>query len=388
MNKQNITKRMKSAALGAVALVAGIAVQSASAAEPINIGFTTDFSGPTATLTMVEAPVVEMVVKEINAAGGINGRPINLIVQDNASDPAKAVGNAKMFKEKYNTRAIIAGVTSTVNIALKAWAEKNHVSIIAPDPQSDKLWDKKGKSWFFRTAPPASLLVDATLVRLKKLGYTKVAFEGTTLAWGTDTLATLKERAPAYGITIVASSLAEPKTKDLSIQAKQLKESGAQALICTDYEAETVVLARALKAIGWKPYVIHTSAANINASVSLSSPETFDGWETVATVDTSKPLVQKIWTKTEAYAGKKIDHDEKAIRAYDAIMLLVEALRKSGNVNDATAIRDAYYKLPAYERALGAKGDKGGFAEGKNHLLSAEGVVIYSLKAGKMVAAK
>ncbi|HZV82955.1 MAG TPA: ABC transporter substrate-binding protein, partial [Geobacteraceae bacterium] len=214
------------------------------------------------------------------------------------------------------------------------------------------------------------------------------AFEGTTLAWGTDTLATLKERAPAYGITIVSSSMAEPKTKDLSIQAKQLKESGAQALICTDYEAETVVLARALKAIGWKPYVIHTSAANINASVSLSTPETFDGWETVATVDTSKPLVQKIWSKTEAYAGKKIDHDEKAIRAYDAIMLLVEALKKSGNVNDATAIRDAYYKLPAYERALGAKGDKGGFAEGKNHLLSAEGVVIYALKAGKMVAAK
>jgi branched-chain amino acid transport system substrate-binding protein len=337
---------------------------------------------------MVEAPVVEMVVKEINAAGGINGRPINLIVQDNASDPSKALGNVKMFKEKYNCKVIIAGVTSSVNIALKSWAEKNHVSIIAGDPQSDKLWDKKGKSWFFRTAPPASLLVEATLARLKRLGYTKVAFEGTTLAWGTDTLATLKEKAPEYGIKIVAASLAEPKTKDLSIQAKQLKESGAQALICADYEAETVVLARALKAINWKPYIIHTSAANINASISLSSPETFDGWETVATADNSKPLVQKIWAKTEAYMGKKVDRDEKAIRAYDAISLLIEALRKSGDVENATAIRDAYYKLNNYERALGPKGSKGGFLEGKNHLLSTDGVIIYALKAGKMVAAR
>ena len=358
------------------------------AAEPINIGFTTDFSGPTATLTLVEAPVVEMVVKEVNAAGGINGRQINLIIQDNASDPAKAIGNAKMFKDKYNTKAIIAGVTSSVNIALKAWAEKNHVSVIAFDPQSDKLWDKSGKSWFFRTAPPASLLVEATLARLKKLGYTKVAFEGTSLAWGTDTLATIKEKAPAYGITLVGTALAEPKTKDLSIQAKQLKESGAQALICADYEAETAVFARAMKAIGWKPYAIHTSAANINASMSLGSTELFDGWETVTIADNTKPLVQKIWAKTEAFAGKKIDHDEKAIRTYDAISLLVEALKKSGNPNDATAIRDAYYKLNNYERAIGQQGGKGGFVVGRNHLLTAEGVIIYALKAGKMVPAK
>jgi branched-chain amino acid transport system substrate-binding protein len=370
------------------ALVLFPALHSARAAEPINVGFTTDYSGPTAILTMVEAPVVEMVVKEVNAAGGINGRPINLIVQDNASDPAKALGNVKMFKEKYNVKAIIAGVTSSVNIALKAWAEKNHVAVIAPDPQSDKLWDRKGKSWFFRTAPPASLLVEATLARLKKLGYTKVAFEGTTLAWGTDTLATVKEKAPAYGIKVVGVSLAEPKTKDLSIQAKQLKESGAQALICADYEAETLVLARALKSVGWKPFIIHTSAANINASMSLGSPETFDGWETVATADNSKPLVQKIWARTEAYTGKKIDHDEKAIRTYDAISLLIEALRKSGNVENPTAIRDAYYKLSGYERALGPKGSKGGFVEGKNHLLGSDGVVIYALKAGKMIAAK
>ena len=388
MKKRSSSKRFVAGMLIAVALLLVGSLPSAFAAAPINVGFTTDFSGPTATLTIVEAPVVEMVVKEINAAGGINGRQINLIVQDNASDPAKALGNVKMFKEKYNAKAIIAGVTSSVNIALKAWAEKNHISIIAFDPQSDKLWDKKGKSWFFRTAPPASLLVEATLSRLKKLGYTKVAFEGTTLAWGTDTLATLKEKAPQYGITIVAVALAEPKTKDLSIQAKQLKESGAQALVCSDYEAETVVLARALKTIGWKPHVIHTSAANINASMSLSSPETFDDWETVTITDNTKSLVQKIWAKTEAYTGKKIDHDEKAIRTYDAIKLLTEALKKSGNVENSTAIRDAYYKLPNYERALGPKGDKGGFVEGKNHLLTSEGIIIYVLKAGKMVAAK
>jgi branched-chain amino acid transport system substrate-binding protein len=361
-----------------------ILIPAVFAGEPINVGFTTDFSGPTATLTMVEAPVVEMVVKQVNDAGGINGRPINLIVQDNGSDPAKAIGNAKMFKEQYGAKAIIAGVTSTVNLALKAWAEKNHVSVIAFDPQSDKLWDKKGKSWFFRTSPPASLLVHATLARIKKLGYTKVAYEGTALAWGTDTLKSIKELAPEYEITIVAEALVEPKTKDLTIQARQLKESGAEAVICADYEAETVVLARAMSSVEWKPFAIHTSAANINASIALSSPETFEGWETVTIADSSRPEVKDIWAKTEAFAGKSIDHDEKAIRTFDAISLLVAALKQSGNPDDATAIRDAYYKLDNYPRAIGQSGGKGGFAEGRNHLLGTEGVVIYGIHSGQM----
>lgn len=369
----------------AIALLLFVSYQPALAADPINIGFTSDFSGVDATLTMVEAPVVEMVIKEVNAAGGINGRQINLIILDNGSDPAKAVGNVKMFKEQYHCNAIIAGVTSTVNIALKAWAEKNQVSIIAFDPQSDKLWDKSGKSWFFRTSPPASLLVQAALTRMKKLGYTKIAFEGTTLAWGTDTLRTIKEEAPKFGITLVAESLAEPKTKDLTIQAKKLKDSGAQAVICAEYPTETVVFARALNMVGWKPFIIHTSGANINSSITLGSPEMFDGWQTVTTADSTKPLVQMIWTKTEAFTGKKIDRDEKAPRTYDAVSLLIAALKASGNVEDPTAIRDAYYKLDTFERAIGQKGGKGGFAVGRNHLLSAEGIVAYTLKAGKMI---
>ena len=374
--------------LAATVLVLTVSFHQTLAAEPINVGFTTDFSGPTATLTMVEAPVVEMAVKEVNAAGGINGRQINLIIQDNGSDPAKALGNVKMFKEQYHAKVIIAGVVSSVAIALKGWADKNHVPIIMFDPQTDKVWQKTGKAWFFRTSPPASLLVHATLARLKKLGYTKVAFEGTTLAWGTDTLATTKELAPSYGIQIVSEILSDIKTKDLTIQAKQMKDSGAQALICCDYEAETVVLARAMASVGWKPFVIDTSAANVHSSITMGTPGMFDGWEVVSIADSTKPLVREIWAKTAAFAGKKIEEDEKAPRTYDAIALLIAALKASGNPDDSTAIRDAFYNLPNYERATGTQGGKGGFVVGKNHLMDVEGVVIYTVKEGKYSVVK
>lgn len=379
--------------LAVIALLVFVSFQSVHAAEPINIGFTSDFSGLDASKGMQEAPVVEMVVKEINTHGGIKGRQINLITQDNASDPAKAVGNAKMFKQQYKCKAIIAGVTSSVCIALKAWGDQNHVPIIALDPQSDKLWVQSGKSWFFRTETPASPRVEAILSRLKKLGHTKVAFEGTTLAWGTDSLAVFKEKAPAYGIKIVAEVLTDPKTKDLSIQVKKLKDSGAQAVICVEYEAETAGLARAMRAIGWKPYTVCASGANMSAAMAFGSPELFNGWETVTQIDPTKPLVKKLWASSKAFAaasGKNVTmvEDEKGPRAYDAISLLVEALKLSGNPDDSTAIRDAFYKIKNYERALGPKGSKGGFAEGKNHLLAVGDLVINVAKNGKLVTVK
>lgn len=386
--KQHSSRMHAVMMLAAGALFLVFSFHPAFAAQPINVGFTTDFSGPAATLTMQEAPVVEMVVKEINAAGGIKGRPINLITQDNGSDPAKALGNAKMFKEQYKCKVIIAGVTSSVCLALKNWADQNRIPIIAIDPASDKLLVKSGKAWFFRTEDPIFLSVEAALARLKKLGHTTIAFEGSTLAWGTDTLKMIKEKAPAYGIKVVSEVQVEPKAKDLTLQAKRLKDSGAKAVFCADYEAETAGLAKAMNSIGWKPYVIHVSAANLTSATKLGSPDMFNGWETLQAADISKPLARKVFERVKAYTGKPVDEDKKVLRAYDAISLLAEALKASGNPDDSTAIREAFYKLPKYERATGKAGGKGGFVVGKNHLVDLDDEIIYTVKGGKLTPAK
>ena len=358
------------------------------AAEPINVGFTADFSGSNAASGMQAAPVVELVVKQINNSGGINGRPINLVTLDNGSDNAKATGNLILFKDKYRCKAVIANSTSSVAMVLKAWAEKNRIPVIAVNPQSDKLWVKSGKSWFLRVETPASPRVEAALAKVKKLGYTKIAFEGSTLAWGTDTLATLKEKAPAYGLQLVSEVLVEPKTKDLTLQAKKLKDSGAQAVICAEYDAETAGLARAMKNIDWQPYVLHTSSANMTNALALADPAMLAGWETLQQIDPNKPLVRNTWSRTKEHTGKAPLENEEGPRAMDGINLLVAALKLSGNPDNSTAIRDAFYKIRDYERVLGKLGGKGGFTEGKNHLLDVQDLVIYTVKNGKIIPAK
>ena len=388
MKKRRMSGKWFGMGMIVVTMILFGSLHSSYAAEPIPLCSMSDFSSVGAVFGIQEVPVIEMVVKEVNAAGGINGRPIKLTIQDAASDPSKAIGIARMFKEQYKCKVIIGPVISSVGLALKAWGEKNQISVMAIDPATDRIWDKSGKSWIFRTEVPGQIRLIAGLARMKKLGYTKVAFEGSTLAWGTDSLNVLKEKAPEYGMTVVGAVQVEPKTKDLTIQAKQLMDTGAQAVICADYEAEAGVFARAMKSIGWKPYVFHVSSATYTNTLATNPPELFEGWETSMTIDATKPIIKEIWNKTSAFTGKAMIQDEKAPRVWDAINLLLAAMKAGGNPDDSVAIRDGYYKLKNYERAIGKKGSKGGYVEGKNHLLDIDDLVPYTTVAGKLVPAK
>lgn len=375
--------------IGVLGLFWGFLLVSSSAAssdKAINVGFCSDFSGVTAQEGIQEAPVVEMVVKEINEAGGINGRPVNLHVLDHGNDSAKMMGLLKVLKDREKCVALIQGVTSSTGIAAKAWAERNRIPIINADSISDKLIHKQGKAWFFRSMGTTSARIEGNLIRLKKLGYKKIGFQGTTLAFGTDVLSFVKKTAPKYGLDLVGEVLCEPKSKDLTIQARKLKKTGAEALIVAEYPAETGVWARALKSIGWSPYLSHAGGAVISAAIGISPPELFEGWECAQPIDSDKALVKEIWDKYEKYTGKRYE-DEKGPRMHDAIKLLLEAIKISGNPDDPEAIREGFYKIKDYPIALGLPETKGSYEIGRNDTITAKDITIYAIKNGKLVKA-
>ena len=70
-----------------------------------------------------------------------------------------------------------------------------------------------------------------------------------------------------------------------------------------------------MNSIGWKPYVIHTSAATLTAGLALAQPELFEGWETLQQIDPTKPLILDIWKKIKDHTGKAPIENEEGPRA-------------------------------------------------------------------------
>jgi branched-chain amino acid transport system substrate-binding protein len=365
----------------------GLVVSPAFAQNPINVGFTMDFSGVTAQVGNREAPVVEMVVKEVNDAGGINGRQIKLHTLDNGADPSRVVGNLKMLRDLNKCSAMFEGVNSSCGIAAKKWADQNKVPVITEGAMTDAVLQKEGKAWFFKSCASVSTHAESTLARLKKLGYTKVAFQGSTLAWGVDVRDTVKKLAPKYGIEIVGEVLCEPKSKDLTIQATRLRDTGAKAVICADYEAETGVWAKAVKTIGWNPFLFQYSSGLLSSAMKIYPPGTFEGWETSMTIDVTKPLVKEVWDKAAAFSGKRWE-DDMITRTWDGIRLLIEAIRLSGNPDSPEAVRDGFYKIKNLPIVSGRKDSTGSFEIGRNEVLKPQDILIYVVKDGKIVPVK
>lgn len=376
------------AAVGLICLSLSSNPLAGTAAEqkPINIGFSNDFSGVGAPEGLVNWPVFEMAMKEANAAGGINGRPIKYFALDNAGDPTKVIGNLKVLKELNNCVAVVYGVNSAGAIAGKEWAEKNYISIMATEPISDKLVQKEGKAWLFRSTYTTFEDVAARLMRIKELGYKKVGFVGTTQAMGTDQLDFVKENASKYGLEFVGSVLCEPKSKDLTIQAKRLKDMGPEALISANYVAETGVWGRAVTNIGWQPYTI-VFGGPLLAYVLQSFPiELFEGWESTMQINFSKPAVKIYNDKHEAYTKKHYEGEE-GVRTYDGVNLLLEAVRLSGNPDDPEAIRDGFYKIRNFPIVSGRPETVGSFEIGRNYTMTSKDMTVVVVKSGKFVLA-
>ncbi len=355
---------------------------TAAEGQPINIGVSQDFSGVTAQEGVQEHPAAEIALKEINAAGGINGRPLKFFVLDNAGDPAKTVGTLKVLKELNKCVAIYYGINSVGGIACKAWADQNKIPVVAPAPISDKMIQHEGKAWFFRTQGTNSENGKGFLLQAKKMGFKKIGMHVTTQAFGTDLEEVIKKNVSEYGLEFVGSVRCEPDSKDLTIQATRLRDMKPDMVVSQNYPADMIVWARALKTIGWKPPSMNIALIT-KICLGLSPAELYEDWIVEMVFNPNKPTAKKGWDKYEAATKKRIESD-LTIRGIDTVYILAEAIRLGGNPDSSEAIRDGFYKIKDFPLLCGQVDTKCNYAIGRNHALEAKDYVFGVVKAGKI----
>lgn len=222
-------------------------------AEPYKIGAIFAVTGPASFLGEPEKKTAEMLVEQINANGGIEGHPLELIVMDTEGDSTKASLHAKRLITKDKVLAIIGPSTSGNSIAVIPLAEKYEIPLIScaasykivQNPETGKPY-----KWVFKTPQSDSMAAEAIYNFLNAKGMTRVAIMSVTSGFGASGRSELLRLAEPYGMTVVADEKYGPKDTDMTAQLAKIRALSPQAIINWSIGPTQVTVVRNWKDLG------------------------------------------------------------------------------------------------------------------------------------------
>ncbi len=327
----------------------------ASGAEkaPYTVGAVFSVTGGASFLGEPERNTVKMVEEWVNAAGGIKGHPLKVIVEDTKSDVSQAVLSVRKLLEKDKVIAIVGPSTSGESMAVVPIMEKANtpliscaaaLSIVTPKTEMDRIlaaktfeMPKKQNKWIFKTPQTDTSAVEAIFDQMKKRGISRIAIITVTDGFGNFGRQELTRVAPVYGITLVADERYGPKDSDMTAQLTKIKGTDAQAVVNWSVGPPQVIVTKNWKQLDMKIplYQSHGFGSKRNIELAGGAAEgvlcplgRLVVAEKIKPDNPQKPISMKY--KTEYEKRFKAEVSTFGGHAYDAIYMFVDALKAVG----------------------------------------------------------
>jgi branched-chain amino acid transport system substrate-binding protein len=337
-----------------VVLVLGlISVPAMAQKEPYTVGAVFSVTGGASFLGEPQRNTVKMIEDWVNAAGGIQGHPLKVILEDSKSDEGQAVLAVRKLLEKDKVIAIIGPSTTGESMAVGPIMEKAQtplvscaaaLSIVTPKEELDRILTSKTfampvkqNHWIFKTAQTDTSAVETIYEHMKKKGISKVALMTVTAGFGDFGRQELKRVAPVYGITIVADERYGPKDSDMTAQLTKIKGTDAQAVVNWSVGPPQVIVTKNWKQLAMKSplYQSHGFGSKRNIELAGGSAEGVLcplGRLAVAgkLKDDHPQKATVVKYETEYEKRFKADVSNFGGYAWDALYLVVDALKAEG----------------------------------------------------------
>jgi branched-chain amino acid transport system substrate-binding protein len=241
----------------APALAAG-QVPGVTATE-IKIGGLGALTGPGYLYGKLVMNGAEVVFNEVNKAGGIHGRKLVLVREDDRCDPATAIAAAKKLIYQHQVFMIHGGGCSNASIAARPEIEQGKTPWVVFASVADEV-TVPTSPYIFSTALSASIESAAQLEFALAHGGKKIAVISQRDAWGRARYGPLQEAFKKKGVTPVADEEMTPDANDGTPQVLRLRQAGADAVIMLLYPKAAAIFLRDASKLGFKPIVIGQSA--------------------------------------------------------------------------------------------------------------------------------
>jgi branched-chain amino acid transport system substrate-binding protein len=369
--------------------------QAADQKEPIKLGAFFALSGPNAPIGTPTKLVAQMVVDQINKEGGINGRPIELIVGDTESDPAKAATIAKKFIFSDKVAAIIGPTSTGEGMQVKKIVEEAGVPTfmtVGGDPVI--MGGKFGPfTYIFKSPQRSSTAVQKLYGYLKEKKLTKVALLTASDPFGKDGAVWLEKLAPDYGISFVAKESFGPKDTDMTAQLTKIKNAHPQAIVCWTIGPAGAIVAKNKAQLGIKIPLFQCHGQPGPEYIQLAG-KAAEGDRMPATKlmvadelsdkDPQKPIIKEFvhLYKDVYHYDKQFPINTHSGYAWDAIYIVTNAMKKAGT--DPKALRAAIEQTRGYVGVSGIYN----LSPTDHNGLGVDSMVMVQVKGDKFVLAK
>jgi branched-subunit amino acid ABC-type transport system permease component/ABC-type branched-subunit amino acid transport system substrate-binding protein len=312
-----------------------------SAGGAVRVGVVTSLTGAEAKFGQAQRYGYQMALEEINSAGGVLGRPIELLYQDDTSKDEVAMTAVDKLTEDPEIAAIIGAYKSSATFPASAVANRYRVPMLVPSAITDEI-TRQGYEWIFRVCASASDYGRAMvefLTRAAKAGTLAVVYENTQ--FGSSVARAALEQAPRAGIQIVAFEAYDPGGTDFTPLLTRVKSAAPEAVLFVSYLADATLLMRQAKEIDLNPKAFTAGGAG------FSLPDFLKGAGETAeyTISVTQWTPDAKWTGSrewsEAFRARfNYEPSYHSVQSYVSLKILVAAISRAGST-DRTAIRDA-----------------------------------------------
>ncbi|MBP3981159.1 MAG: ABC transporter substrate-binding protein [Acidovorax defluvii] len=337
------------------ALAGAVALSTAAfAADPIKIGVDGPFTGGSSSMGVSMRDGVRLAAEEINKAGGVLGRPLQLVERDDEAKNERGVQIAQELVNKERVVAVVGYINTGVALASQRFFQEAKIPVmnnVATGSIITKQFEKESENYVFRNAAhdsiQAPMIVEEAVTRR---GFKKVAILADSTNYGQLGREDLEKALKAKGVTPVAVEKFNIKDVDMTAQLLKAKAAGADAILTYGIGPELAQIANGMTKLGWKVPMVGSWTLSMANYIDNAGP----GGEGARMPQTfvQEPTTPKRqafivnYLKTFNPKNSRIDSPVSAAQGYDSIYLLAAAIKQAGST-DGPKVKAALEDLKA-----------------------------------------